>query len=178
MAVTYIEPGSARRAPRAYDLTLRHLDGAAIGLLSNGFPDCANYLARQAAALQRVLPSATFRIETKGSTDNLSACVAEPLLSDMAAGCDAVIIAWGHCGSCTSGVTRDAIAFAERGIPSVTLICEVFWDLSVWIAEALGMPDMPRIRIPYPVAGIGPQAQDAVAESIVPQILTKLGSGR
>lgn len=178
MSVTYLEPSSARRAPRPYGLALSNCNAPAIGLLSNGFPDCANYLARQATALKRLVPGATFRIDTKGTTDHLSACVSESLCADMAAECDAVVIAWGHCGSCTSGVARDAIAFAERGIPSVTLICDVFWNFSEWIAEALGMPDMPRIRIPYPVAGIGPQGQDAVASDIAPLILAKLGGQR
>jgi len=87
-----------------------------------------------------------------------------------------MVIAWGHCGSCTSGVTRDAIAFAERGIPSVTLICDCFWTYSAWMAGALGMPNAPRVQIPFPTAGTGEANQLAIAGDAAPKILQMLGA--
>ena len=174
MAISYLLPVSQPTPTREYNLGLREDGPLVIGLLANGFPDADNYLQRQAEALARRLPGVTFRAAVKGRSDQLSAGIQEPLLSKMADECDAVLIAWGHCGSCTSGVTRDAIAFAERGIPSVTLICDVFWKYSEWMQGALGMTNIPRVQIPYPVAGTSEKSQRDVAELVAPQILDKL----
>lgn len=173
MSVTYLLPTAPPIATRDYGLSLDTTrPSLRVGLLSNGFPDTENFLARQAQALAALMPDASFRIEAKGADTHLSAVVPEPLLSDMAADCDAVVIAWGHCGSCTAGVTRDAIAFAGKGVPSATLICDVFWDYSAWMAKAMGMPDIPRVRIPYPVAGAGEAIQRSVAEAAAGRILS------
>ena len=174
MAISYLLPVSQAAPTRKYDLALREDRSLVIGLLANGFPDADNYLERQAEALARCLPGVTFRAAVKGRSDQLSAGIQEPLLSKMADECDAVLIAWGHCGSCTSGVTRDAISFAERGIPSVTLICDVFWKYSEWMQGALGMTDIPRVQIPYPVSGTDEKTQRELAEQVAPQILDAL----
>jgi hypothetical protein len=174
MSVEYYLPTPEPVDVASYDLALDHRrPRLRIGLLANGFPDGEAFLTRLSDALTELVPGAEFRLETKGRTDQLSACVQDPLLSAMAADCDGVIIAWGHCGSCTSGVTRDGIAFAKRGIPSVTLICDIFWDYALWLDGALGMEDLPKVRIPYPVAGTGESNHRAVARRIAPEVLAR-----
>jgi hypothetical protein len=174
MTIEYVMPTPEPVEVRNYDLALDDTKRKLrIGLLANGFPDGEVFLTRLSDSLAEILPNVEFRLETKGHTDQLSACVKEPLLSDMAADCDGVIIAWGHCGSCTSGVTRDGIAFAKRGIPSVTLICDIFWDYSLWLDGALGMEDLPKVRIPYPMAGTGESNQRALAQKIAPEVMAR-----
>jgi hypothetical protein len=43
------------------------------------------------------------------------------------------------------------------------------------IAAAEGMPDLPQVRLPYPVAGTGPAAVARVARESTPAILEALG---
>lgn len=175
MTCQYVLPTSAPRETRAYALGLPgRAPPRRIGLLANGFPDADKYLAKQAAAIARLWPDTEFRIDRKANADQLNIGIQEPLLSELAADCDAMVIAWGHCGSCTSGVMRDAIAFAERGIPSVTLICEIFWDYSEWIGAALGMTELPRVQLPFPISGTGEENQIACAERIAPAIVESL----
>lgn len=173
VTVTYLLPDGVAVEERVYSLSHPVASGAGLtlGLLSNGFPDTENFLDRLADALSEALPGVAFRVETKAV---LSAAVQEPQLSRMAADCEAVIVAWGHCGSCTAGVTRDAMAFAELGVPTATLICDVFWDYAGWMARTMGMPALPRVRIPYPVAGTGEARQREVARAAVPEILLAL----
>ena len=69
---------------------------------------------------------------------------------------------------------RDGIAFARRGIPSVALVTEEFWEQGHFVARAAGMPDVPRLRLPHPVAGTGSKAMARTAADLAPQILAAL----
>jgi hypothetical protein len=69
---------------------------------------------------------------------------------------------------------RDGISFARKGIPAVAIVSEAFWDQGDFVARALGMPDVPRVRIPHPVAGTGSEAMTAVAEHIAAELLAAL----
>ena len=50
---------------------------------------------------------------------------------------------------------RDGIETAKRGLPTVALVTEEFWAQGDFVATAAGMPDIPRHRLPHPVAGSG-----------------------
>jgi hypothetical protein len=54
------------------------------------------------------------------------------------------------------------------------LVCEIFWDYSAWIGTALGMSNLARVRLPFPVAGTGETAQRQCAQRIAPQIVQNL----
>lgn len=69
---------------------------------------------------------------------------------------------------------RDGIAVAKMGIPAVALVTKEFWPQGDFVAESLGMPDIPRIKLPHPVAGTGEKNLRQVAEDIVPLILDSL----
>jgi hypothetical protein len=69
----------------------------------------------------------------------------------------------------------DAIIIARSGIPAVALITERFTEQGRLIASACGMPDLPQVRLPYPVAGTGRQAIARVAALSAPAILEALG---
>ena len=145
-----------------------------VGMLASGFPDADKYLTKQADALRAFWPKAKFRFEVKAGADRLNVAIQEPLLSSMAQECDVVVIAWGHCGSCTSGVVRDGLLFAQRAVPSVTLICDIFWDYSAWFGGAIGLVNLPRLQIPFPTSGTGEVNQRALAAALAPQILASL----
>ena len=69
---------------------------------------------------------------------------------------------------------RDGIAIANRGKPAVALVTEVFKAQGDFIAKANGMPDVPRITLPHPVAGTGEAAMRATAEGIADAICARL----
>jgi hypothetical protein len=69
---------------------------------------------------------------------------------------------------------RDGISFARRNLPAVAIVSEAFWAQGDFVARSVGMPDIPRVQIPHPVAGTGAVNMAAVAESIADTIITLL----
>lgn len=69
---------------------------------------------------------------------------------------------------------RDSIAAANKGIPSVAFVTDVFWAQGNFVAKADGMPSIPRIELPHPVAGSGQDAMAALAERIADDVIAKL----
>ena len=69
---------------------------------------------------------------------------------------------------------RDGINLANLGIPAVALVTEEFWSQGDFVAQSLGMPSVPRIKRPHPVAGTGVANMRDVAESIAPEVISAL----
>ena len=69
---------------------------------------------------------------------------------------------------------RDGINLAKMGIPAVALVTEEFWPQGNFVARSLGMPDVPRIKLPHPVAGTGQAKLGEVGEAIVPNKICAL----
>ena len=49
----------------------------------------------------------------------------------------------------------DAIRISRHDVPAVAIITEPFWVQSALVAQSKDMPDVPRVRVPYPIAGTG-----------------------
>lgn len=56
-------------------------------------------------------------------------------------------------------------------MPAVSLVTEEFWDQGNFVARSLGMPDIPRVQLPHPIAGTGESNIGKVAEQYVVKIL-------
>ncbi len=56
----------------------------------------------------------------------------------------------------------------------VALVSEPFWQQGDLIALSNGMPDVPRLRLPHPVAGSGAEAMARLAETLAPRIVAVL----
>ena len=69
---------------------------------------------------------------------------------------------------------RDGINLANLGIPAVALVTEEFWAQGDFVARSLGMPGVPRVQLPHPVAGTGVANMREVAESIAPLVIAAL----
>ena len=69
---------------------------------------------------------------------------------------------------------RDGIEVARRGGAAVALVTDVFWPQGDSVAASAGMPDIPRLRLPHPVAGSGNSAMAQVAESIAARVVAVL----
>jgi len=73
---------------------------------------------------------------------------------------------------------RDGISVANLGIPAVSLVTEKFWPQGDFVANSIGMPDIPRVRLPHPTGGTGRENMQRIAERIVDDILSALRNGR
>jgi hypothetical protein len=69
---------------------------------------------------------------------------------------------------------RDAINVALRRIPAVALVTDEFWAQGDFIAASFGMPDVPRVRLPHPIAGTGSENHRIVAEKVAAEIIDAL----
>ena len=69
---------------------------------------------------------------------------------------------------------RDGVSLARLGIPAVALVTEDFWPQGDFVAQSLGMPDVPRVQLPHPVAGTGEANIAAVAEQVATNIVGQL----
>jgi hypothetical protein len=69
---------------------------------------------------------------------------------------------------------RDGIEVARRGGAALALVTDVFWPQGDSVAASAGMPDIPRLRLPHPVAGSGHAAMGEVAKSIAARVVAVL----
>ena len=70
---------------------------------------------------------------------------------------------------------RDGVNLARRGVPAVALVTTEFQTQAAFVARSLGMPDVPVVVLPHPVAGSGRANMRAVAEATVATMLEALG---
>lgn len=72
------------------------------------------------------------------------------------------------------GTVGDSILIAKRHTPVVAVITDRFWQQSALVARAHGLSDIPRVEIPYPVAGTGAANLRRVAKAAAPEVLRVL----
>lgn len=53
----------------------------------------------------------------------------------------------------------------------MALVTTEFWAQGDFIARSVGLPDIPRVQLPHPVAGSGVENMAMVATETVPRIL-------
>jgi hypothetical protein len=73
---------------------------------------------------------------------------------------------------------RDGINLAKLGVPAVALVTEEFWPQGDFVAQSLGMPDIPRVQLPHPVAGTGTQEIHKIAQAMAPAVIAALEQSR
>jgi len=59
----------------------------------------------------------------------------------------------------------------------VAFVTTEFWPQGDFVARAEGMPDVPRVQLPHPVAGIGREAMGVLADQICEEVLRRLREG-
>ncbi len=69
---------------------------------------------------------------------------------------------------------RDGIALARLGLPAVALVTTNFWEQGHFVARAAGMVGVPRLELPHPVAGTGPDVMRQIAADLAPRIVAAL----
>ena len=71
---------------------------------------------------------------------------------------------------------RDGVNIARQGIAAVALVTDDFWAQGDFVARSVGLPDLPRVRLPHPVAGTGTPNMVKVAEAVAGQIIAAFES--
>jgi hypothetical protein len=142
--------------------------GLRLGLLSNCFFDASKLLTSLGDALGARLPGLQV---TLYECPNASLIAGPEVIAEVARNSDVAITALGHCGSCTSSATRDAVNLARAGVPVCAMISEKFWEASGFVARSVGMPEAPRVRLPHPVAGTGSARIAAIAEAAADDVI-------
>ena len=69
---------------------------------------------------------------------------------------------------------RDGINFARLGVPAVALITEEFWPQGEFVAASLGMPGIPKVKLPHPIAGTGTDNIRKVARQFASKVIAAL----
>ena len=73
---------------------------------------------------------------------------------------------------------RDGVNIARRGVPAVALVTTPFWPQGDFVARSVGMPDIPRLQLPHPVAASGKERMHEIALEIRAELVTLLQGGR
>lgn len=64
---------------------------------------------------------------------------------------DIAVVGLGNCGSCTGWTIRDALAAADRGLPTTAICTEVFEELGRQLATHGGRSGLRLHILPYPL---------------------------
>lgn len=63
---------------------------------------------------------------------------------------------------------------ARQGVPAVALVTTAFWPQGDFVARSVGMPDVPRVQLPHPVAGTGHENMQRIADAVVDDVMAAL----
>ena len=96
------------------------------------------------------------------------------MLDELVARCDAVINAYGDCGSCTSWCIHDGVTLEKRGIPTATVNSDAFVVLGQMEAVALGVPGLPIVTVPHPMGDVKADEVRRRAEAMIAQLVAVL----
>jgi hypothetical protein len=68
---------------------------------------------------------------------------------------------------------RDGVNLARRGLAAVALVTTEFWPQGDFVARSVGMPDVPRVQLPHPVASTGRKHLREVADDICDEVIAR-----
>ena len=72
----------------------------------------------------------------------------------------------------------DSIVFEQNGVPSASIITEVFKVTGKAMATTWGLPDFKFIAMPHPIANLNEQQLDERAKAITPEVVKLLLEGQ
>lgn len=56
----------------------------------------------------------------------------------------------------------------------MALVTEKFWSQGEYVAKVAGLPDLPRVRLPHPVAGRSLDEMQQIAEGVADAVIAGL----
>lgn len=145
---------------------LSTVGSARIGLFSNTKKNADHFLREVGARLE-----ADYAVEVSEVVyKDVATSAADEDVYEELRGYDAVLIAYGDCGSCSSWTMHDAFQLEEAGVPTVVFCTEDFTTLCQYEAENQGIPGLPIVEIEHPIADLSAEA--VASERVTDDILT------
>jgi hypothetical protein len=72
----------------------------------------------------------------------------------------------------------DSIVFEQHGVPSASIVTDVFKMTGKAMARSWGVPDFRFLMMPHPIANLTPAELDQRATAIVPEVVKLLLEGQ
>ena len=72
----------------------------------------------------------------------------------------------------------DSIVFEQHGIPSASIITDVFQATGKAMARTWGLPDFRFVMMPHPIANLTDEQLDQRAREIAPKVIELLREGQ
>lgn len=161
---------------------LSTVDSARIGLFSNTKKNADHFLQEIGTQLES---DDTAEVEMSEVVyKDVATSAADEAVYEELQEYDAVLIAYGDCGSCSSWTMYDAFQLEERGVPTVVFCTEEFTTLCQYEAENQGVPGLPIVEIGHPIADLSPEAvaservTDDILEAVVEALTAETGTLR
>lgn len=159
-------PGA--RAPRPVALS-----GLVVGLLANVKQNAELFLDAIGELLSAEHGTAdVVRRKKLSITDPVPA----PMLAELTAACDIVVIGVGDCGSCSASAVADGLAFEAAGIPAAVICSEAFAVSADAMANVMGESGYAYVTTAHPVAPLTPDEVRERARQCLKEVVTLITS--
>jgi len=132
---------------------LDDMSGTTVGFLNNSKTNADVFLEELSHVLREDYGVEDVEFRRK---DNAS-IPAGPIASTLHETCDAVVNAYGDCGSCTSWCVYDSVELERMGTPTATINSEEFVKLGQSETRALGLAGLPLVTVEHPLGGVDPE---------------------
>jgi hypothetical protein len=152
-----------RPAPR-----LTTLNGKTIGLWSNQKLNATRILDMVRAELEQ-----SFKFEIVRGVYDPGALMPEDGWGELHR-CDAVIMATGDCGACSTSGIANAIEIEKRGIPAALITTRPFLQAVTATANLRNMPDIQWAIVEHPLGSLEEVELAQRAKAAAPQVLELL----
>lgn len=172
-----IDPTTGPASGRGAALTLAarpdSLSGLRVGLLANTKRNAEEFLSEVGRILTERYGVAAVVARKKPDITNTAP---EPILADLRAGSDVVVVGVGDCGSCSASAVADGIVLEQAGVPAAVVTTDAFSASASAMARVRGVPDYRYLTVPHPMANLTADGVRDKAEAAVQQIAGMLTS--
>ena len=73
---------------------------------------------------------------------------------------------------------HDGVTLEQQGLPTATIITDVFVPTARAYTRLLGVPEFPYLTCPHPITNVGPEGLEARAQELAPQVRRILLQGQ
>lgn len=133
---------------------LGSIDGASLALFSNNKLNADHFLRGVGEYVEATVDATVSEVVYK----NVATSPASEAIYSKLARYDAVLVAYGDCGSCSSWTVHDAIQLERAGVPTVVFCSNEFTALAQFEAEKQECPGLPIVEFEHPIADLSPDA--------------------